>query len=157
MNKEETYLAQVGKLYRLLMLFFVFFVMAGGSLMYYIYNPDILDFNSNDETIAVAPVEIDEDLIENGIHVRTGLVDADGLMTVVNNCTNCHSAKLVTQNRMSAERWNATIKWMQETQNLWDLGGNQEVIVNYLVTNYPPIAKGRRMILTDINWYELKD
>ena len=157
MGKEETYGAQVEKLYRLLMLFFVFFVMASGGLMYYIYNPDILDFNSNAETIAVVPVEVDEDLIENGIHVRTGLIDADGLMTVVNNCTNCHSAKLVTQNRMTAERWDATIKWMQETQNLWDLGGNQEIIVNYLVTNYPPIAKGRRMTLTDINWYELKD
>lgn len=157
MNKEEIYGAQVEKLYRLLMLFFVLFVMVSGGLMYYIYNPDMLDFNSNEDTIAVAPVEVDEDLIENGIHVRTGLIEADGLMTVVNNCTNCHSAKLVTQNRMTAERWDATIKWMQETQNLWDLGGNQEIIVNYLVTNYPPIAKGRRMILTDINWYELED
>lgn len=157
MNKEEIYGAQVEKLYRLLMLFFVLFVMVSGGLMYYMYNPDMLDFNSNEDTIAVAPVEVDEDLIENGIHVRTGLIDADGLMTVVNNCTNCHSAKLVTQNRMTAERWDATIKWMQETQNLWDLGGNQEIIVNYLVTNYPPIAKGRRMILTDINWYELED
>ena len=157
MNKEEIYGAQVEKLYRLLMLFFVLFVMVSGGLMYYMYNPDMLDFNSNEDTIAVAPVEVDEDLIENGIHVRTGLIDADGLMTVVNNCTNCHSAKLVTQNRMTAERWDATIKWMQETQNLWDLGGNQEIIVNDLVTNYPPIAKGRRMILTDINWYELED
>lgn len=157
MNKEEIYGAQVEKLYRLLMLFFVLFVMVSGGLMYYMYNPDMLDFNSNEDTIAVAPVEVDEDLIENGIHVRTGLIEADGLMTVVNNCTNCHSAKLVTQNRMTAERWDATIKWMQETQNLWDLGGNQEIIVNYLVTNYPPIAKGRRMILTDINWYELED
>ena len=49
------------------------------------------------------------------------------------------------------------IKWMQETQNLWGLGKNQEVIVNYLVTNYPPIKKGRRMGLTDIDWYELED
>ena len=63
-----------------------------------------------------------EDRIENGIHVRTGLIDAEGLMTVVNNCTTCHSAKLVIQNRMNKERWNATIQWMQETQNLWDLG-----------------------------------
>ena len=38
---------------------------------------------------------------------------------------------------MNAERWNTTIEWMQETQNLWDLGGNQEIIVNYLVKNYP--------------------
>ena len=78
-------------------------------------------------------------------------------MTVVNNCTNCHSAKLVIQNRMNTERWNATIKWMQETQNLWDLGGNQKIIVDYLVTNYPITEKNRRDHLANITWYEIKD
>jgi hypothetical protein len=39
---------------------------------------------------------------------------------------------------------------MQETQNLWDLGANQEIIVNCLVKNHPPIAKGKRMTLTDM-------
>ena len=56
---------------------------------------------------------------------------------------------------MSEERWNATIRWMQETQNLWDLGPNQEIIVNYLVTNYPVEDKGRRENLTNIEWYDL--
>ena len=157
MNKEEAFRVQVRKLYRSLTLFFALFVIAGGGIVYYMYNPDGLDFNSKSDTIVAVPIEEDEDRIEKGIHVRTGLVEAEGLMTVVNNCTNCHSAKLVTQNRMTAEGWNTTIKWMQETQNLWNLGGNQEIIVNYLVANYPPIAKGRRMILTDIEWYELKD
>ena len=156
-NDEKVFRAQVRKVYRLLMLLFVLFVITGGGLMYYMANPDVFDSMSKSETVTLEPVEVDDDRIENGIHVRTGLVDAEGLMTVVNNCTNCHSSKLVTQNRMNAERWNATIKWMQETQNLWDLGRNQEVIVNYLVTNYPPIAKGRRMILTDIDWYEFED
>ncbi len=99
----------------------------------------------------------DPNRIENGIHVRTGLVDDEGLMTVVAHCTACHSAQLVIQNRMNKERWNATIRWMQETQNLWDLGDNQEVIVNYLVKNYPPTEKGRRENLKDIDWYELED
>ena len=157
MNQEKTFRKQVRKVYRLLKLLFVLFVITGGGLVYYMVNPGFLDFKSKQETIVAIPVEIDEDRIENGIHVRTGLVDAEGLMTVVNNCTNCHSSKLVTQNRMTTERWNATIRWMQETQNLWELGKNQDVIVNYLVTNYPPIAKGRRMVLTDINWYELND
>ncbi len=95
--------------------------------------------------------------IENGIHVRTGLKEDEGLMTVVTHCTACHSAQLVIQNRMNKERWNATIRWMQETQNLWDLGENQEVIVDYLVRNYPPTEKGRRENLKDVDWYELKD
>jgi hypothetical protein len=156
-KKEDAFRKQVKKVHRLLALLFVLFVIAGGGIISYMVNPNILDFMSKSETVAIAPVEVDEDRIENGIHVRTGLIDAEGLMIVVNNCTNCHSSKLVTQNRMNAERWNATIKWMQETQNLWDLGRNQEVIVNYLVTNYPPKAKGRRAVLTDIDWYELED
>lgn len=118
-------------------------------------DPDLSAFQDKTETYVNTQME--EDRIENGIHVRTGLIEAEGLMTVVNNCTNCHSALLVIQNRMNAERWIATIKWMQETQNLWDLGGNQEIIVNYLVTNYPPKEKGRREILTNIDWYELED
>lgn len=157
MNEGDLFRDNVKKLYRYLLLLFSAFAMAAGLLVMYMYNPGFLDFNNNTETLATIPIEEDEDRIENGVHVRTGLVDADGLMLVVNNCTNCHSAKLVTQNRMSAERWNATIRWMQETQNLWDLGGNQELIVNYLVANYPPIAKGRRMVLSDIDWYELED
>ena len=99
----------------------------------------------------------DEDKIVNGVHVRTGFVEDIGLMETVNNCTNCHSSKLVTQNRMSKERWVATIKWMQETQNLWDLGGNEAIIVNYLAKNYAPENKGRRENLSNIEWYEHRD
>lgn len=154
---ENVFRSLVKKIHRLVVILFVVFSIAGIGSFMYLNNPGLFDFNSKNETITYVPVEIDEDLIENGIHVATGLVDAEGLMTVINNCTNCHSSKLVTQNRMNAERWNATITWMQETQNLWDLGGNQEIIVNYLVTNYPVISKGRRMALTNIDWYELKE
>lgn len=157
MGVQENFREQVRNVYRLLMLVLVISVLTGAGLIYFTINPDFLESKKVTETLIEVPLEVDEDLIENGIHVRTGLVEADGLMEVVNNCTACHSAKIVTQNRMNAERWNATIKWMQETQNLWDLGGNQEIIVNYLVTNYPPIAKGRRLVLTDIEWYELEE
>lgn len=156
MNNQEVFRTQVKEVYRLFVRLFALLVIAGSALAFYLFNPGLFDSNSKSE-IALVPIELDEDRIENGIHVSTGLIDAEGLMEVVYNCTNCHSAKLVTQNRMTAERWNATIKWMQETQNLWDLGGNQEIIVNYLVKNYPPTAKGRRMALTDIEWYELED
>ena len=134
----------------------VFFTaLASVLLLITIYYPSLSFGDSNTEVLA--EVEIDEDLIENGIHVRTGLKEAAGLMTVVNNCTNCHSAKLVTQNRMTEERWNETIKWMQKKQGLWELGEDQKIIVDYLVKNYPPQKKGRRMALTEIDWYELED
>lgn len=134
-----------------------FLALASILLVFSIYDPTFSIFKKDSTQLAYSNIEEEEDKIENGIHVRTGLVDADGLMTVVNNCTNCHSAKLVTQNRMNKERWNATIKWMQETQGLWSLGDNQEIIVNYLVTNYPVLDKGRRENLTNIAWYELEN
>ncbi len=138
-----------------MVLLFAVFVLSAGTLVLYVYNPDF--FSPKTEYVIETTIELDEDRIENGIHVTTGLIEAEGLMTVVRNCTNCHSAKLVTQNRMNKTRWNETIKWMQETQGLWELGGNQDIIVDYLVTNYPPIKKGRRLVLKNIDWYELED
>lgn len=93
--------------------------------------------------------------VMDGIHQPTGLKEDEGLMTVVTHCTGCHSADLVIQNRMNRERWNATIRWMQDTQNLWELGENQEIIVNYLVRNYPVAPRGRREKLKNIEWYDL--
>ncbi|WP_435578119.1 monoheme cytochrome C [Gilvibacter sp.] len=154
MNGPEAFKDQVKQLYRALTGLLIAFVLVIGLVMAYVNDPSI--FDSKDNSWVAIPEE-DPDLIVDGIHQRTGLVEAEGLMAVVSNCTSCHSAKLITQNRMNAERWNTTIAWMQETQNLWDLGDQQEVIVNYLVTNYPPKAKGRRMALTDIQWYELEE
>ena len=96
------------------------------------------------------------DLIENGVHVSTGLIANEGVMLVVQNCTSCHSSKMITQNRATKEGWRSMIKWMQQTQNLWDLGSNEEKIVNYLATNYPPQKKGRRVPLQNIEWYVLE-
>lgn len=145
---------------RILMMFSAVFLIIGAMGIYFLTDPTLSFFDAEEpdtELVDVPKEEDDFDKIENGIHVRTGLVEAEGLMTVVNNCTNCHSAKLVTQNRMNKERWLTTIRWMQETQNLWDLGPNEDIIINYLVTNYPPKKKGRRETLANIEWYELKD
>ncbi|WP_027076705.1 hypothetical protein [Maribacter antarcticus] len=127
--------------------------------IYLLLDPTLSAFKNQipNETVVAIPKEDDYNKIENGIHVRTGFIDAPGLMETVNNCTNCHSSKLVTQNRMNKERWVATIRWMQETQNLWDLGKNEDVIVNYLVTNYPPLETGRRENLANIAWYMLEE
>ena len=156
MNKGEEFKKSVKILYHLMMAGFCLFMMVGVLMTYYVFDPNFSAFKDRTET-ATSLKEVDEDIIENGIHVETGFVDAEGLMTVINNCTSCHSAKLVTQNRMSKEHWNATIIWMQETQNLWDLGLDQEIIVNYLVTNYPVEDTGRREKLTNITWYDLEN
>ncbi len=156
MSFEKHFKTQVEKLYRKLILGFCFIFLAIFGLLYLYFNPDILQEKPQESDLVEVPAQ-SEDIIENGIHIATGFVDGDGLTQVIQNCTNCHSAKLVTQNRMTKEGWIATIRWMQETQNLWDLGNNEGIIVNYLATNYAPDEKGRRDILTNIEWYTLEE
>lgn len=157
MGKHEAFRESVKAIYKGFVVVFLFIGMVSIIVAYAIMNPEGELFGTNSSEVYTAVEEIDEDLIENGFHVSTGLVAGEGLMTVVNNCTNCHSAKLVIQNRMNEERWATTIDWMQRTQNLGDLGANEEIIINYLVANYPPQKAGRRRNLTNIDWYELED
>ncbi|QBA64518.1 monoheme cytochrome C [Muriicola soli] len=159
MDNQDKFKSQIRGIYRLLSTLMVLFFITAFGIIYLLSDPTLSFFRGTDTSPEYVQIEIEDDFdkIENGIHVRTGFKDAEGLMTVVNNCTNCHSAQLVIQNRMNEERWIATIRWMQETQNLWDLGKNEEIIVNYLVNNYPPKKKGRREILSNISWYELNE
>ncbi len=165
MDNSEKVREIAKKLYRLMLSIFILFGIIAAMLIYLMADPTLSAFKSDDsvegyvtvpEKNQIDPSNQDFDKIENGVHVRTGFVEGEGLMLVVNNCTNCHSAKLVTQNRMSKERWLATIRWMQETQNLWDLGNNEETIVSYLAEHYAPVQKGRRQNLANIEWYELE-
>lgn len=117
------------------------------------YNPQLFS-TENEES---AGLIVNED-VENGVHLPSGLIAEGDYELVVNNCTQCHSAALVTQNRMSAERWRSTIDWMQETQGLWNLFENEDKIIDYLVAYYPEAtSNGRRPMLTNIEWYELED
>ncbi|MCK0191174.1 monoheme cytochrome C [Arenibacter sp. F20364] len=160
MNKQDNFRKQVKSFYGVLVISFALVLIIGVLGITYMMDPSVFSSNGdtpNSEVINITDEGDDWDMIENGIHLRTGFKDGEGLMTVVNNCTNCHSAQLVIQNRMNEERWIETIRWMQKTQNLWDLGENEKVIVNYLVTNYPPKSKGRREALTNIEWYPLEE
>lgn len=152
----EDFRGSVKMIHQSLVVFFAFVAIISGFLIYLAVDPGFSAFKEKKVLEYANRTEVDEDLIVDGIHVRTGLIADDGLMEVVYNCTICHSAKLVIQNRMNKERWAATIDWMQATQNLADLGKNEEIIINYLVKNYPPRHIGRRMALTDIEWYELE-
>ena len=98
------------------------------------------------------PVEIEQ---VKGVD-DSGFIEGNHKMLVVANCTGCHSSKLVIQNRASREGWKNMIRWMQQTQNLWDLGGNEEKILDYLSTHYAPEEQGRRANLEVEQWYELK-
>lgn len=97
------------------------------------------------------------DLIEKGIHVKTGLKADENLKIVIAACTPCHSAKLITQNSATRAGWKNMIVWMQETQGLQDLGLNEPRILDYLAKHYAPQEVGRRSNLdvAEIKWYIL--
>ena len=64
------------------------------------------------------------------------------------NCTACHSAKLITQQRGSSQQWLTMIRWMQKKQNLWQFDpATEEKIITYLANNYPPSDAQRRAAL----------
>lgn len=67
---------------------------------------------------------------------KTNLVIANGFEETRANCTVCHSAKVITASKLSRDAWTETIRWMQDTQNLWPLGENKSVIIDYLQTYY---------------------
>ena len=158
-DKYSKYKKSVHGIYRLIIILWCFIGIITVMGVYIMVDPMLSAFRSQapQETLVAIPEEDDYDKIEDGIHVRTGFIAAPGLMETINNCTNCHSSKLVIQNRMDKERWVATIRWMQETQNLWDLGENEAIIVDYLVENYPLEKMGRRKNLSAIEWYALRD
>ena len=86
---------------------------------------------------AVAP-EIDS---------RTGLVMAPGWEDVRAHCGGCHSYRIVTSQRANRDDWRDMLRWMQRTQNLWQIPQETEVsILDYLASNYGPdwATRGRR-------------
>ena len=153
---KEDFRKQIRLLSGMLFSFVILLVTISGMFLYFAKHPEKLSFKGTPETQTIVIGESDTKSFENGVHVATGFVVDEGMELVIQNCTNCHSAKLVTQNRMSADGWQATIQWMQETQNFWDLGKNEEKIIAYLAKNYGPAVKGRRLNLTDVEWYQLE-
>lgn len=156
MAKSEKNNVKAQSHYRLFIAGFLAVLVLISVIVFYYSEIKIHLFKTSDNEVEYIDIEKDTDEIVNGVHVITGFVQAPGMQEVINNCTNCHSAKLVTQNRMNKSGWTATIRWMQKTQNLWELGENEELIINYLAKNYGPIQKGRREGLKDIEWYPLK-
>ncbi len=71
---------------------------------------------------------------------------------VVGSCTACHSANLITQNRMNRSGWEKTIHWMQKNHGLWDLGPYESTVLDYLATHYnvPENLSGRRKPLNQL-------
>ena len=61
------------------------------------------------------------------------------------HCGGCHSHAIVTGQRADRQTWLDIIRWMQETQNLWQFDpATESQILDYLAANYPPQPNRRR-------------
>lgn len=75
----------------------------------------------------------------------TGLKKAPGWLSVRAHCGGCHSHALVTAQRGDRDTWLGMIRWMQETQNLWQFAPEvEDEILSYLAANYAPLPPTRR-------------
>lgn len=128
-------------------------ILIGGILIWSL--PSLLN-ERGDEAEVVAALETSDEEIVDGIDMMSGLIADDGYQIVRQRCTYCHASDLITQNKADYEGWEATIRWMQATQGLPQLGEDEPIILTYLAKNYGPgLNAGRRPLLTDIEWYEL--
>ena len=131
-----------------------FLVIALLTFVFYIV-PQLYNHEVETEPV-IAEVLIEKvELPKGSIDPENGLIVDDNYTLVEQNCSACHSLKLVTQNKANREGWKDIIVWMQETQKLWDLGENEPLILDYLAKNYANTKTGRRKNLEDIEWYEL--
>jgi len=94
-----------------------------------------------EQPVAEAPVALAEPVTDPA----TGLKITGDWELVRGNCTACHSAKLITQQRGTEQQWLTMIRWMQAKQGLWTFDPDTENrIITYLAENYPPDAARRR-------------
>ncbi|WP_339922816.1 hypothetical protein [uncultured Cyclobacterium sp.] len=146
---------------RIIIISILIALVAIGGYLWSVRDTPLADgeFTKADAPIEANPLDTE---IENGIHMPTGLIADEGLNLVIANCTACHSAKLVTQNHADRAGWEKMIRWMQSSQNLWELGTQEDLILDYLSKNYAPENanqgnSSRRAPLVNIEWYELKN
>ena len=79
------------------------------------------------------------------VDTDTGLVLAPGWEEVRAHCGGCHSHSIVTNQRANRDAWRDMIRWMQRTQNLWELPAKSEAeILDYLAANYGPDTTRQR-------------
>ena len=148
---KDHFQRQIKSLGRLLVAFALILAFVLGGILYLNYNPGALNSSSNYEILPSDEIPLVE--LDTATISRSGFINDHGVSQVIQNCTQCHSAKLVTQNRMSMEGWESTITWMQETQNLWELGDKKQKIAEYLGEHYAPKKVGRRKALEIQEWY----
>lgn len=58
-------------------------------------------------------------------------------------CSACHAIRLVTQQRLSRDRWDHLLDWMQAEQAMPPLADKERAeILDYLESHYGPASEG---------------
>lgn len=84
---------------------------------------------------------------EPKIDADTGLKIDTGWELIAGNCAACHSLTLVTNQRGDRQAWLELIRWMQNSQGLWEFDKESEdIMLNYLAKNYANDYKTRKRI-----------
>jgi hypothetical protein len=84
--------------------------------------------------------------------MATELPEGPGKNLVLAQCGVCHSLALVTQNRMTRDKWDETITWMQETQNLWLIPPEmRNSILDYLEKHFSPQQDAPSLLRPRVN------
>ncbi|ECL3339826.1 monoheme cytochrome C [Campylobacter jejuni] len=81
------------------------------------------------------------------INPDTGLIINPDSPLVEANCLACHGSNLITNMHASRKAWLAAIRWMQDSEGLWEIEPeDEEKILNYLEKYYGEKYDTRRRI-----------
>ncbi len=81
------------------------------------------------------------------INPDTGLIIDPDSPLVEANCLACHGSNLITNMRAGKDAWLAAIRWMQDSEGLWEIPAeDEEKILNYLTKYYGEKYDTRRRI-----------
>lgn len=93
--------------------------------------------------------------VQAGVDDTSELTQKPGYQLVQQICTQCHSAKLIVQNRNARQGWLEIIQTMQSQHGLAKLKPEtQQQIIDYLSQYYAPVFTGRRAPLIVEHWSE---
>jgi len=104
---EKEYIVRIIKqaLTALTLSFIVLILIFSATLFIY-HNPHYIQEKTAAKT-AIDKVQIGSD---EERYTNSGLVAGEHVQLVINNCTSCHSAQLITQNRATREGWQGLIR-----------------------------------------------
>lgn len=150
---EKRFYRKISLMIRFILLYFTVGMVI---LLLYFFNisiPPILNNGKSDYPVTKS--EMDE--VVDGIHTGTGLKYDAHIVLIQKHCLSCHSSAIILQNKGDKERWKNIIVWMQEKQNLWDLGDDEPGILEYLSSHYKAEFTGRRqgIDISSIEWYDI--